>query len=123
MSNVNHSCFSLLCITVPSCRNRTLQGRKEQNKKTEVSSSLQGVEWLFTEIQPSCFWLLMHSVVQKQPQLRQRAIVEPIAGGMLRDRERTEKKGRETTSQSKYIEEERHGRRLKIKKRGRGHEG
>lgn len=91
-----------------SCREQAMEGSKEGCKKDgekllKRSALLYGETSGFSQkctVQPSCFWFLMHSAVQKQPWLQFRAITEHAG----RQRERTwgkkAKKMRETTSQS-----------------------
>lgn len=113
-----------------------MRGRPERNKKTGGGNlcfserSAQGVEWLFTEKQTSCFRLLVHSAVQKQPQLRRRVIEEPKAGATLREKrtegEKKKKKKMREKQERDNLTEQRARRGIKKKKRktrGRGYEG
>lgn len=84
LPDVGRSWFSLLCIVMKKieiCRGQGETAWQEETERLlvlfgEVSTSLQRVKWLFTEMRPSCFRPLMHLTDQKQPQLWWR-VIEP----------------------------------------------
>lgn len=77
-------------------------------------------------VQPNYFWFLMHSAVQKQPWLQLRAVAEHAErqrerGHGEKRQKRWEKQLHRANRLGRRVQE-RHGGRLKIKRRGQGYE-